>query len=902
MDIVFTEITVDKGKVAKEYSEVDGEIKVKSAATIYSGRALVKSVEFEDFSSYMDFMCDENKKCITLGVPGNVGEEFDLTTVDKVTGDKISRSKDFFSWVNHGSVGLIVLDFDTNATHEIRMDFLNDLDMLLTDALIGETGNERTNICKWMRGSTSSGVKIKGEVGNGLHVFLPIKGDATGIVSLIHKWCWMSLPGWKLTKAATILSESLIDPAVGSPERVLYSSNALLDASSDLIEKVERECSYLPGGVLDAELTRNTLEEVTVDYKNNWNVFKSNIEKSDEVRKARKEWKEKQILKRVSSGMDKREAKLTVKGLMNRELLSTEDLLRNNGDLVSVKDILLDPDQWLNVNKFCDPINQDVSRNVGMIMGTEERPFLNSMNHGGVKYWLKWTFEDLYEWCETCPEDELEDWCLIHSANCDLRESQINMIGKVIGKRMGASGGSVSTDIKADKKERINEVNEEKRVEDARDDGIGVNEGDDKGEEAEVVWLSPESSHGDIIEDYLRRSGDCKAFGDGIYVWKGGSVWKCENSGVIQKRIRTEYNHVKKCQRVSDYKSLAGALLGEADINVERWEEAIGFPCSDGFYRVTETGVEKEAYTKELMCRFKMGIKPDFKMKTPMFDKVIENVENPVLFQQLCGLMLAGKLPEMQKVFSMFGAGGAGKGTISDIMSAMLPKSRMTSISLKQMNDEKYRVLLADARINFTSEISTSKKVDITGVKEIVGGGLVSGRALFQGPVHFYPRCTFVMSFNKWFPLGEVGDAAQRRFGDTIVQFKKKQDKQIGNLAEIIIEHELPGVLAWCMDGIDLWIEHGLESALSNELWGNWISSIDPVQLFVDECVQVVHGRAGEVKRSELWDRFKVFCEDSKYYVIKKGEFFHSLESLRGFNRLHKTDGKWVFKGIKILG
>ena len=899
MELVFTEITVDQGNVAKKYSEVEGKVKVKSAATIYSGKALVKSVDFSKFSSYLNDLCDENKKCITLGIPGDVGEEFELATVDNVTGDKISRSKKFFSWVNHGSVGLLVLDFDTDATNKERNDFLSDLDMLLTDALIGETGNERTHICKWMRGSTSAGVKIKGKQGNGLHVFLPIKGDATGIVKLIHQWCWLNNQGWKLTKAATILSESLIDPAVGSPERVLYSSDAEVDANSDLIEKVERTCSYTPGGVLDAELTRNILEEVTVDYKNNWTVFRNNIEKSEAVRKQRRKWKEEQISKRVSNGMDKREARLSVKGLMNRELLSTEELLRNNGDLVSVKEILLDPDQWLGVNKFCDPVNRDTTRNVGMIMGSEERPFLNSMSHGGVKYWLKWTFEDLYEWCETCPEDELEDWFLIHSANCDLRESQINMVGKVIGKRMGASGGSVSTDIKADKKERQVVLSEEKRVEDAHDDGVDINEGDDKGEDEEIVWLPPEASHGDIIEDYLRRSGDCKAFGDGIYVWKGGSVWKCENSGVIQKRIRTEYNHVSKCQRVSDYKGLAGALLSEADINVERWDEAIGFPCSDGFYRVTEDGVEKEGYTKELLCRFKMGIKPDFEMKTPMFDKIVDNVENPVLFQQLCGLALCGKLPELQKVFIMFGDGGAGKGTISRIMSAMLPKNRATSISLSQMNDEKYRVLLADSRVNFTSEISSSKKVDVTGVKEIVGGDLVTGRALFQGPVSFYPCCTFVLSMNRWFPLGEVGDAVQRRFGDTIVRFKRKQDKQIGNLVEIIIENELPGVLAWCMDGIDLWIEHGLESSLSHELWGKWISSVDPIQLFVEESIQLVASRSGGIKRSELWDRFKVFCEDANYYVVKKGDFFHSLESIRGFNNLKMLQGHMVFRGVK---
>jgi phage/plasmid-associated DNA primase len=218
---------------------------------------------------------------------------------------------------------------------------------------------------------------------------------------------------------------------------------------------------------------------------------------------------------------------------------------------------------------------------------------------------------------------------------------------------------------------------------------------------------------------------------------------------------------------------------------------------------------------------------------------------------------------------------------------------------LDNLNDAVYRVQLADARINFTSEVGR-KKLNLTGIKEAIGGGLLTGRALFQGPVQFYPNCSFVISMNHFFPLEESGSAVARRFGDTIVQFSKNHEEQIDNLAQIIIEHELPAVLRWAMDGVELFMECGLESLLSNELFGKWITSVDPVSLFIDEQIEFSYriGISG-VKRGDLWKRFKDFCSDSGYYLVRKGDFFEQISHVKGMDKVVKMKGEATYVNAK---
>jgi len=355
---------------------------------------------------------------------------------------------------------------------------------------------------------------------------------------------------------------------------------------------------------------------------------------------------------------------------------------------------------------------------------------------------------------------------------------------------------------------------------------------------------------------------------------------------------------------VSDYKALSGAIINDEGIGVEDWKQEYGIACSDGFYKVVASekggggGWEKVEYTKELGCRFKLGFKPDFSMKTPLFDKLIDNVENPVLYQMLFGLAVTRYLHKLQNVFTMFGEGGTGKGTTNDIIVAMFPKRQVSSVSLDKLNDEKSVIPLMESQVNIMSEVSSTKQIDTTGIKRASGGDAMTAWILYVGPKSFVPSCSFIMNLNYWIKLKQVGEDVRRRFGHSIVKFEKKQEEQIIGLSEKIIQNELPGVLAWALEGVRLYFEYGLEDSMSLELYSDWTRAVDPIELFFDE--HCVFGTGRSVLRSLLYKRFNEFCGDSGYYTVQKGVFFERLNGIRSLEMRRMTGGYKV-RGIGLM-
>ncbi len=880
MTITLSEFTNKIGNFNKQIEiNKTGEVKIDSAANVVSASAKTMTMGLDDVASYIDSLKKRYDTALVLGVWRDGIENWNEYDIE-ISGSEdpangiIARTKKFFQYANNDSTSLMYLDFDGDHDEKTRNVFLSELDIILADSLIGELGHEREKICRWIRPSSSGSATIKGKTGTGLHVYLAVKNASEELIKLIHKFCWMQDygRGYKLTAAGTILAESLIDPAVGSPERVVYSADMTCtgDGRDDHYDYISRDCEYVPGGIIDCEIAIQILRDITVDYDREWNLYKSRVEKSQEVIDARNTWKAAQIEKKIEAGFSKKEAKMAVKSLANGILLSNEMLLRNDGSEVRVSDIMCDPDTWLRVNKFCDPIKKEQHRNVGMILGTDEKMFLNSKSHGGVKYWFRWNYEDLADWVANCELDELEDWISIHISNAEISTIQSERLVKEAAALLNISVVVVRKEVKI-QEEELRGMETEANA------------------ESDEAWLDQTATHGDIIEDYIRDAGDCRGYGDGLYIWNDGTTWEKHSIGFIQKELRHRYNHVLRCSRVSDYKALSVAITGDDSICVSEWNQEYGVPCSDGFYKVTEEGCVRTDYTKDLGCRFKLGFKPDFHMKTPLFDKLLENVEDEILYQQMLGLSITGYLHKMQKVFTMFGEGGAGKGTTNDIITAMFPSRQVTNVPLDKLNDERFLVPLVDSQVNIISEVSASKPIDLTGLKKASGGDGMSAWVLYQGQRFFTPTCSFVINMNNWIGLKQVGSDVKRRLGHSIVKFVKRQDKQIDGLAEQIIQHEMPGVLAWALDGVRTYFEYGLHDELSLGLYQQWTASVDPVSLFFDERCIFTPRRS--VLRSELYKGLERFCEESNYYTPKKGVFFERLDAIREVGVERKTAG-----------
>ena len=879
--ILLSELKNKLGNFNKTYL-ADGSI--LQAANVVQASGKTVELPIDEVSNYFDTLCEKTDTAVVLGVAEF--EEYDIVTLSsrELNREKrvIARAQDYFAYANHDSVSLILLDHDSGASIETHNQFLRDLDEVLSPCLIGETDQQRKSICRWTRPSTSGAVK--GSTKNGQHTFLAVRNAHPDIVSLIHKWCWLHPiygKGYKINKAGNVMDESLVDSATGGPERVVYTSDPTLLNDDELIV---RRCAYHPGGILDSELVVHLLREKTKGFANEWRSRKKFLDNLPEVKSKKAEHVAKLASKKVADGYSPKEAKRIVSGYQQQVVYSNDTLLKNSGESIQVVDILTDRDSYINVGHFCDPVERELDRNVGMIMGDDNQVFLHSFEDGGIKYILKWTYEDLNTWVSSCDQDELEDWFSLHIPNSNCSNIQTEKLNGIVSKRLDVSIAAVRKDVKSYKAPQ------------AFDDGVSSD-------------LDVKSTHADIIHDYLNNAGDCRGFGNGVYTWnEGNTIWVKRDVQALSEQIMDRYNHVSTCQRIPEYKALSIGIAANTKINVTTWESAYGFPASDAFYMVTSDGVTKENYSKQLGCRYKLQYKPE-PIPTPYFDMLLKNVINPIALQRLFGLSLCGYLLEMQKAVVLKGPGGTGKGTLSNILKAMLPSDRVTNVSLAGMDLEKHRIALVDSVINIIPETDCSgPPLSLNGFKMITGDDTVSAWVLYKGMIFFKPTCVNWLSINDWPPLATAGPEIERRVGNTIIEFVRRNDSQIDGLAKMIISQELPGILYWAIQGVKDYFHTdeeygGLYNEHSSALFQLWTRSFDPIKTFFDERVNLPDSKdtAGFfVKRSTLYKEYKLFCENSGLRVMGRNKFYTTIQEKYNMKGASLLEGEFYYKELRL--
>lgn len=882
MKIKLTEFSSPTGRLCKTYTfDSTGKYTEQKAPNIAQATAVSVELDMNKVADYLDTLTSEHEKCVVLGACKFGDGPFEVVKDAQRSGDQIARTQEFFDWANSGSVSLILLDFDSEKyPEETRRKFLYELNQELQDALVGETAHEISQFAYWSRPSSSSSVEIKGKEKKGLHVFLPVKHCNNDIIKLIHQYAWLKFNGThKIEKSGNITPVSLIDPKVGTPERIVYTSDVLCFGSGEFFTHVERKCQYFPGGVIDGEVAVHLLRQLTIDFSTSWNQIKSTVERSSEAREIKRQF--------VKEQTEKLGNKTSALALSSFQLTSNMELKRVRDTPIRVRDILLNPEDYLGLKGFNDPISEESDRNVGMIIGNDKTQYLKSFAHGEVKYKLVWNYEDLKEWVENADEEEILSLFPNFISNCFCEELQEDALIKVAAKR-----GKVTTSVvrKSSQNYKDNRTEEESDTE---------------------IYLDKEATHREIVDNFIYRAGDAKIFGN-LYVWKdGGDIWETWSKPYIEKKIGHDYKNVRLCKTTPHYEQLARLVMKDEAITTEAWPEEIGFPCSDGFWKVDkEKGIYKVPYTREMLCRYKMKIKPDFSNKPmPEFGKVLRNVTgegrygnmgaNDILFQQLFGLALCGMLPKMQKIVMFFGTGGAGKGTTHDIIKAMLPKKRVTNLMLEQFTKHDYVIKLWDSKINFTPELSKRKTPELQQLYAMVGRGDIAARDLYASSMEFKSNCGFLISTNFWFKLETTGSETERRFADTIVEFVKNSEESDIELAEKIINRELPLVLAWAMRGVEMYLKEGLANGHSRELYSKWLSSVDAFTIFVEEHFTKKATSRDSVLRGEVWKKYCDFCERTGYFRMQKGFFF---DAIRGLPHVREDkSGEFKFFGLRWL-
>lgn len=213
--------------------------------------------------------------------------------------------------------------------------------------------------------------------------------------------------------------------------------------------------------------------------------------------------------------------------------------------------------------------------------------------------------------------------------------------------------------------------------------------------------------------------------------------------------------------------------------------------------------------------------------------------------QRLAGYSLTGSTREHVMAF-LYGPGGNGKGTfLNTLVKLFGTYAKVASMdTFTASKFDRHPVDLADlvgARVVTAQETQEGRAWDETKVKAITGGDPIKARFMRENPFTYMPQFTLLFAGNHRPHFSTVDDAMRRRFH--LVPFMVKPT-HVDRTLDDKLKPELPGILAWAIQGALAWQRDGLtppavvvaatqDYFLSEDPLGRWAkenASPDPTQ------------------------------------------------------------------------
>ena len=269
--------------------------------------------------------------------------------------------------------------------------------------------------------------------------------------------------------------------------------------------------------------------------------------------------------------------------------------------------------------------------------------------------------------------------------------------------------------------------------------------------------------------------------------------------------------------------------------------------------------------------------------------------------QRLVGYCLTGDIRE-HLLAVLHGPGCNGKSTFIGVLKRLLGDYAVTAAFdtfMRQRNRGGPRNDLARlhrARLVTAAESGEGRRLDEATVKEITGGDTIAARFLYGEHFEFIPQFKLVLVTNHCPRVDGDDDAIWRRL--RLVPFEQsfegREDRELGAK----LEAELPGILAWAVEGCLAWLRDGIgEAAAVTHATAEYRQDEDLLGAFLAErCV--THG---EVATADFREAYEQYCREVGEQPLGASVLGKRLAK-RGIHRDQRSDGDRgrVYRGVSL--
>jgi putative DNA primase/helicase len=291
--------------------------------------------------------------------------------------------------------------------------------------------------------------------------------------------------------------------------------------------------------------------------------------------------------------------------------------------------------------------------------------------------------------------------------------------------------------------------------------------------------------------------------------------------------------------------------------------------------------------------------------QAPRFQTLLQEIFNSDddligYLQRLAGRCLTGDVSE-QALHIFWGTGANGKSTLLNVLLEMLgPDYGMKAPTelLMARRGEAHPTERADLfgkRLMVCAETEEGRRLAEAFVKELTGGDRIRARRMREDFWEFMPTHKVILCTNHKPAIRGTDHAIWRRVRlvpFTVTFAEDQQDKQLPEK----LRAELPGILAWAVEGCLEWQRSGMQTPKSVLVaTEEYRTGEDTLAQWLAQCCKI-HDTYRQ-KASELYVSYHAWCEQGGERPRSQRVFGEAMTE-RGFKRM-TSNGVW-YLGVRL--
>lgn len=404
------------------------------------------------------------------------------------------------------------------------------------------------------------------------------------------------------------------------------------------------------------------------------------------------------------------------------------------------------------------------------------------------------------------------------------------------------------------------------------------------------------------IFEYIKSHYNIFIVGGTPYIYDSG-YFKVDATGARLKSIIREfiYPHFIKSTTINNIYNL---FLQDISLELQ-FDELNCYPSywicfQNGMYDTKEKRLLPHSPKYRAINQIPHDYKPDAVTSGAKTDEylnfICEDPDSKEMLLQFMGYSLTKDVGQ-QKFLVLNGEGGTGKSTVIRLIESITGSRNVSNISLTDLQQRFASFGLMGKLLNSCADLEIQALEDTSIIKKILGEDTLRAEQKGRDAISFKSYAKLIFSTNE-LPLvkSEKTNGFYRRL--LVLTMNKVPSKINPNLFQEL-EQEIEYLLHLAVQAVERMYQQGIivTSAASEKAVLQLRADSDTVEAFLqDMCVKDENGR---IERTELYDKYNEYCEETDRQSLTKNNFYKSLR-VKGYSEI-KSNGYRYFKGISYL-